>query len=264
MGAGSLIMTSQDMSKKQTVIARLYDICKSRGNLVFTNDEVREVAASVDFRNHFDATKIDNSAGLPNPLVADDAFVVHLGQGKHQFVYGIASGYHQFEPIPEERRYQWPYRRSILNNINTSESNILSVGNNQRIIHDFLYEDIAASPKAYGSNRTQIPLDYRIGAAAISVGRVQVEIDFTLEHLGVITVFEAKNGEPSDFNVFQLFNPYRYYLRVTQSLPVTAINCCYLLRQRDRLRLYLYSFADPQNPGSIQLERNAEYTLVPR
>ena len=175
-----------------------------------------------------------------------------------------APGYHRFEPIPAERRYQWSYRRSILNNINTSESNILSVGYNQRIIHDFLYEDITASPKVYGSNRTQISLDYRIGDTAIDARRVQIEIDFTLEHQGAITVFEAKNGEPTDFNVFQLFNPYRYYLQVTEGQPGIAINCCYLLRQADRLRLYLYSFTDPQNPGSIRLERNAEYTLRPR
>ena len=175
-----------------------------------------------------------------------------------------APGYHRFEPIPAERRYQWSYRRSILNNINTSESNILSVGYNQRIIHDFLYEDIAASPKVYSSNRTQIPLDYHIGSDRITATRVQVEIDFTLEYLGTITVFEAKNGAPDDFNVFQLFNPYRYYLQVTEGQPGIAINCCYLLRQGDRLRLYLYSFTDPQNPASIRPERNAEYTLVPR
>ena len=36
-------------------------------------------------------------------------------------------------------------------------------------------------------------------------------------------------------------------------------NACY-----DRLRLYLYSFPDPQRPASIRPERNAEYTLVPR
>ena len=257
-------MSTQGRSKKQTVITRLYDRCKARGNFVFDNNEVKAVCAEVDFGNPFDATKIDNSVGLPDSLVADDMFVVHLGRGRHQFVHGIASGYHRFEPIPDARRYQWPYRRSILNNINTSESNILSVGYNQRIIHDFLYEDIAASPKVYGSNRTHIPLDYRIGGDEIAVSRVQVEIDFTLEHLGAITVFEAKNGDPDDFNVFQLFNPYRYYRGITQSPPVTSINCCYLLRQGDRLRLYLYSFDDPQNPGSIRLERNAEYILVPR
>ena len=257
-------MTSQGMSKKQTVLTRLYDICKARGNLAFNNDEVKAVSAEVDFKNPFDATKIDNSRTLPGQMLADDIFVVHLGRGWHKFVSGIATGYHEFEPVPTELCYQWPYRRSILNNINTSESNILSVGYNQRIIHDFLYEDIAASPKVYGSNRTHIPLDYRIGDDVIDVARVQVEIDFTLEYQNAITVFEAKNGDPADFNVFQIFNPYRYYRRATQSPPVTGINCCYLLRQGDRLRLYLYLFTDPQNPGSIQLERNAEYTLVPR
>ena len=257
-------MTTQSAGKKQAVIARLYADCKAGGNLTFDNAAVRRAAEAVDFKNLFDATKIDSSAALPAALVDDDAFIVHLGRGRHRFVYGISAGYHRFEPIPAERRYQWRYRPSILNNINSSESNILSVGYNQRIIHDFLYEDITASPRMYGSNRTQIPLDYRIGGDSIAARRVQVEIDFTLEYLGTIIVFEAKNGDPDDFNVFQLFNPYRYYLRATKDLPETAINCCYVLRQGDRLRLYLYSFTDPQNPGSIRLERNTEYTLRPR
>lgn len=259
-------MTTQRDSRKQAVVARLYADCLAGGNLTFDNAAVRRAATAVGFRNLFDATKIDNTAALPAALVDDDAFIVHLGRGQHRFVYGISAGYHRFEPIPEECCYQWRYRRSILNHINTSESNTLSVGYNQRIIHDFLYEDITASPRMYGSNRTQIPLDYRIGGDSIAATRVQVEIDFTLEYLGMITVFEAKNGAPEDFNVFQLFNPYRYYLQAAEkeNLPITGINCCYLLRQGDRLRLYLYSFTDLQNPGSIRLERNAEYTLVPR
>ena len=259
-------VTDQPLSKKQTVITELYAICKNRGNLEFDNEEVKAVCARVGFGNPFDATKLDNSAVLPRSLVDDDVFVVHLGRGRHQFVSGIAVGYHEFESIPEERRYQWPYRRSILNNINTSESNILSVGYNHRIIHDFLYEDIAASPKVYGSNRTHIPLDYRIGGDEINVSRVQVEIDLTTEYMGAVTVFEAKNGEPFDFNVFQLFNPFRYYsgLSAARGIPIVKINGCYLLRQENRLRLHLYSFADPHDPGSIQLLRNAEYTLVLR
>ena len=259
-------MTQQQrISKKKQVITELYDMCKSRQNFVFSNDEVKAVCAKVEFGNPFDATKVDSSAGLPDALIDDDAFIVHLGRGLHQFAFGIANGYHRFEPIPDNRKYQWPYRRSILNNINTSESNILSVGYNQRIIHDFLYEDIAASPKVYGSNRTHIPLDYRVGEDDINVSRVQVEIDFTVEYQGAITVFEAKNGEPIDFNVFQLFNPFRYYLRVTESHSVSSIKCCYLLRsETDKLQLYLYNFTNPRNPGSIELLRNAEYTLVER
>ena len=278
---------TQRHNNKGDVLTLLYRWCRYRGNLVFDNDEVRRVCDKIGFGNQFDVTKLDDSADLPHALVAEDVFVVHLGspgpqQGKrrrrrqpgegrrrkpparHQFVHGISNGYHEFEPISEGHHYNWPYRRSILNNINTSESNILSVGYNQRIIHDFLYEDITASPKVYGSNRTRIPLNYRVGSDEINISSVQVEIDLTLEHQGEITVFEAKNGEPVDFNVFQLFNPFRYYWRATQSPPVTSINCCYLLRQDNRLRLYLYSFDDPQTPGSIRFKRNAEYTLVPR
>ena len=257
-------MVNKGQNRKQQVIARLYEMCLDRGNMTFSNSEVKEIAAEVGFGNPFDATKIDNTATLPATLRQDNAFVVHLGRGLHRFVFGITSGYHEFEPIPDVNRHQWRYRRSILNNINTSESNILSVGYNQRIIHDFLYEDIAAAPKVYGSNRTHIPLDYRIGDDDISVSRVQVEIDLTMEYQGVITVFEAKNGFPVDFNVFQLFNPFRYYRRATSEMEIDSIQCCYLLRQGNSLRLYLYGFADSQQPSSIQLERNAEYTLVPR
>ena len=257
-------MTSQSRGNKQAVIARLYALGQEKGELTFDNNDVKKVCAEIGFGNPFDATKIDNSATLPAELQRDDVFIIHLGRGRHRFVSGIANGYHSFEPVAAENRYQWRYRPSILNNINSSESNILSVGYNQRIIHDFLYADITAAPRVYGSHRTQISLDYRVGADNISVGRVQVEVDLTLEHLGAVTVFEAKNGEPADFNVFQLFNPFRYYRQATAEVAGATIQCCYLLRQDDRLRLYLYSFDDPQSPGSIRLARNAEYNLVPR
>lgn len=272
-------MPRPSMNKKQEVIANLYTLCKERGDLIFdNNDEVERVAAEVGFSNRFDATKWDSSASLPDVLRADDVFPVHLGQGRHQFVTGIDVGYHRFEDIPEDRRIQWRYRRSMLNTVNTSESNILSVGYNQRIIHDFLYDDIVASPKSYGSHRTSVSLDYRIGSVNVSARSVQLEIDFTLEYQGIITVFEAKNGFPADFNVFQLFNPLRYYLHLidTENLRPTenlfadkclstpVIQCCYLLRHSERLRLYLYTFEDPQDPGSIHLKRSAEYTLVER
>lgn len=251
-------------SKKKQVLEALYAVCKERGNFVFSNEDVKQTCAQIGFGNPFDATKIDSSLVLPDALVSDDAFVIHLGKGNHRFVFGIDAGYHRFEAVPESSKIEWKYRRSILNNINTSESNILSVGINQRVIHDFLYQDITVSPKTYGAHRTKVPLSYRIGKDNIDVDKVQVEIDLTMEHQGKITVFEAKNGEPPDFNVFQLFNPYRYYLQAIEGSDKFSINCCYLLRQDDRLRLYLYTFDDNRNPGSIRLIRNAEYNLVKR
>ncbi len=121
-------MTQLPMSKKKMVIAELYDMCKSREDFQFTNDEVKDVCADIGFGNPFDATKIDSSSRLPDELIDDDVFIVHIGRGSHRFVFGIANGYHEFEAIPDNRKFQWSYRRSILNNINTSESNILAVG----------------------------------------------------------------------------------------------------------------------------------------
>ena len=243
-------------------------MCKSRQDFVFTNDEVKAICAKLKFGNPFDATKIDSSSGLPDSLIEDDAFIVHLGREgdvtRHQFVFGIENGYHRFEPIPENRRIPWTYRPSILNNINTSESNTLSIGYNQLIMQDFLYEDISASPKIYISNRTQMLLHYFVDDDEVNAARVQIEIDLTLEHMGRVSVFEAKNGNLRDFNVFQLFNPFRYYLQTVDELDESSIDCCYLLRSKNRLRLYLYRFTAPQNPGSITLIRNAEYTLVER
>ena len=259
-------MTQQSMSKKQMVIAEMYAQCKSRGDLAFNNGELRAICSRIGFSNVYDATKIDNSSLLPQVLVDDDLFVVHMGEGNHRFVSDISLGYHSFEEIPDDLRVNWPYRRSVLNNINTSESNVLSVGYNHRIIHDFLYEDITASPKIYGSNRTKTPLEYRIGGYEVNAKNVQLEIDLTAEYLGAVTVFEAKNGAPPDFNIFQLFNPFLYYTKLKDTLEVKIadLNACYLVRRGNRLRLYLYTFADPRDPASIELLRSAEYVLVAR
>ena len=238
-------------------------MCKSRQNFVFSNDDVKAACAEIGFGNPFDATKIDSSSGLPHALIEDDAFVVHLGRGSHQFVFGIANGYHQFEPIPDNCKYQWPLRSvGILDNFNVNERDIPYWGYNRRVIHDFLYEDITASPKIYLLEHTRLPLSYRIGNNDVNAAGLRIEIDMTSEHLGMITVFKAASGEARDFNVFQLFNPFRYYLRATENLSVSSIQCCYLVRpEDDELRMYLYEFTNPQNPGSITLIRNAEYTL---
>ena len=257
-------MTPPRMGKKQTVITKLYAACKARGDMTFDNDEVKRISNAVGFANPFDATKWDNSAALPAALKADDVFVVHLGQGRHRFVSGIDIGYHAFEPIPEQRRYQWYYRRSMLNSINTSESNVPLAVYNERILHDYLYADITVSPSVHFASRARIPLRYRIVTDEIAAQGIPVGVDFTTELGGKVTVFEARHGEPADFNVLRLFSAFHFYLGVAKDISASSVLCCYVLRKEDRLRLYLYGFDDPRDPGSMQLEHNAEYTLVER
>ncbi len=255
------------MGKKQDVLGRLFRICQARGDLVFDNDLVKEVCQEIGFKNPFDATKVDRTDLYPDVMQQGGGyFVIHLGEGRHQFVPNQALAYHQFEVIEPHESVAWRYRQSLLNEYDTSESNIISVGLNQRILHDFLYDDIVANPKWYGSRRTKFTGRYTIASQGIHVRKLQMEIDAVLELDNVVTIVEGKNGFPEDFAVYQLFHPYLYFEDIRQrgKLLIEGIQCCYLQRLRDAtgstLRLYLYRFHDSEL-SSIELIRKREYVL---
>jgi hypothetical protein len=258
------------MGKKRELLGELFEHCKRVGNMEFDNSLVKQLAEKHAFGNPFDATKIDHSAKLPEALRAADHFLVHLGDGKHRFVKGIALGYHAFEPIYEDEVIHWKYRKSLLNEFDTSESTILSVASNQRILHDFLYEDIVASPKVYNARKTIADLTYWIGDQYIQAHRLQIEIDLTAELHGHVTVFEGKNGFPEDFAVYQIFHPFKYYtnLKDANRLPIREITGCYVLRKQEGkttiLRIYNYTFDDSHRLDSIRLLKKAQYQLVRR
>ncbi len=231
---------------------------------------VRTVSKKVGFGNPFDATKLDNTEKFPEILLENDYFIVHLGGGKHRFVKGIEKGFHKFEEIEQSEIYDWKYRQSILNEFDTSESNILSVGFNQRIIHDFLYDDIIANSKMYGARRTKTSFEFFIGDEKIVTSNLQMEIDLTTEYNGLVTVFEGKNNFPKDFAVYQLYFPFLYYynLKKENKLDIKNISCCYLLRKKEDgksiIRIYQYTFNEPQKLDSIEVIKKAQYNLIKR
>jgi len=257
-------------SKKQQVIEIIFDACKRRGIFEFDNEFVKQVTGGVKFANQFDATKVDHSAKLPVKVREARYFILHLGQGRHAFVKGIDDGYHTFEAINEKDRIDWRYRKSVLNEADTSESNVLAVAANQRIIHDFLYEDIVAEPKIYFARRTKCSFRFSVGALKYEAENIQMEIDLTFEYRGNITVLEAKNGFPKDFAVYQLYNPYRTFIESRKAglKGIEQVSCCYVLRSKTGgnsvLRLYEYTFKKPHDLASIALKKAAEYRLVRR
>ncbi len=97
---------------------------------------------------------------------------------------------------------------------------------------------------------------------------VQMEIDMTTEYQGMVTVFEAKNNFPENFATYQLYHPYLYYfyLKQNKNLPITSINCCYILRKQVKemsiVRMYLYTFESPLDMSSIRLLKAKEYDLI--
>lgn len=257
--------------KKKQVLAGLFSRAMKTGEMVFGNEELVRASAAVKFRNHNDVVKIDRSDLLPSNMREQDYFLIHLGSGFYKFVRGLSVGFHQFEPIPPECVFPWKYRRSVLNQIDTSEANILSVGMNQRILHDFLYEDIVAGPKAYNARRTKRTVSYTLNGEEITATNLQMELDMTCEYQGRVTVFEGKNGFAPDFAVYQLFHPFLYFSSLQEKkelpMPIKAIDFCYLLREKQGdktlIRVYLYEFGR-KDPASISLKRCAEYQLIER
>lgn len=257
---------------KQEALSRLFLEVRRRcgsGPLVFDNQLAKQVTGTI-FSNQYDVTKIDTSAKLPEELLKADHFVIHLGGGRHQFVQGVAAGYHQLEPIPPESVIDWKYRRSLLNEADTSEASILALVTNQRVIHDFLYEDIVASPKTYLPRRTKASFEYYIGTQAVKVENLQIEMDLTLEYLGEVTICEGKNGSPVDFALYQLYHPFRYFcnLRDQKALPITALSVALANRYQEAdhtvVELRKYRFKEQHRLNSLELEKAARYRLMRR
>lgn len=258
-------------SSKKNILTELFKTCKKRNNFIFNNKEVRNISRKYNFGNPCDVTKVDKTTLFPDIMIDEDYCIVHLGRGEHKFVKGINTFFHLFEPIKERNISEWDYKKSILNEYDTSESNALSIATNQRIIHKFLYRDITANPKIYYPHRTFANIEYYIGNTHIVANKLQMEVDLTFENFAQVTVFEGKNGDHKNFSIYQLFHPYKYYYNLKQKdkLPIKQINCCYILINRKNkkqehttLSLYLYAFEDPYKISSIKFLKNHKYILI--
>jgi hypothetical protein len=265
------------MSKKSKVLEEIYNICVQKNDFVFHNDLVKDISKKHEFGNPFDATKIDNKSKLPKILIDNDMAPIHLGSGSHKYIKGIDKVFHHFEPIQET--IEWQYNKSLLNLLNTSESNILSIANNQRILHKFVFNkdnelndvDIIKRPKTYFPHRTKTSFSYNFGPdIKIDLSSIQIEIDLTIEFQGVVSIFEAKNGKPTNFNIYQLYHPFLYYYMAKQ-IPeidgkIKEIICVYLVRRSikkvQHLNLWAYTFENPLDITSIKFLKSRCYKLI--
>ncbi|MCL2062851.1 MAG: hypothetical protein FWG98_00565 [Candidatus Cloacimonetes bacterium] len=264
-------------SKKSNVLEVLFKECQKKNDYVFHNILVKEISRKIGVGNPFDVTKLDKKSKLPQVLLDKDYAVIHLGNGYHKFVKGIDKVYHTFEPIQKE--IEWKYRKSLLNLYNTSESNVISIANNQRILHHFLFSkdkefddvDIKNRPKTYFPHRTKESFEYYFDKdTLITCDNIQIEIDLTIEYQGHVGVFEVKNGTSSDFIVYQLYHPYLYYF-IANKKPnfegkIKDITCVYLIRDEKEddliLKFWAYTFINPYDITSIKLIKSVAYKLI--
>jgi hypothetical protein len=262
------VKKTKKLSKKSLVIEELFRISIESENYEFHNDLVKDVSKKFGFGNPFDATKLDNKTKMPEILLINDYALIHIGSGKHKFIKGINRVYHEFEPI--QIHIDWEYKKSLLNQYNTSESNILSVANNQRILHHFLFGkdtelediDIFYRPKTYFPHRTKTSFEYFFGQnTKMELKNIQIEVDLTIEFQGTIGVFEGKNGKPDSFSIYQIYHPFLYYYNANKEKnlagKIKEIICVYVVRKKNKenetLKLWAYTFTNPLDITTIKL-----------
>ena len=69
----------------------------------------------------------------------------------------------------------------------------------------------------------------------------------------------------SDFAVYQLYHPYRYYVDRAHDgelQGIKVVRTVYVKKVVSAVRLYEYSFPKKQEPTSIELFKAAEYRLT--
>ena len=91
----------------------------------------------------------------------------------------------------------------------------------------------------------------------VAVDRAQMEIDGGFESLEHLVLVEAKNHLSEDFNIRQLYFPYR---RFQQRLAKDVVPV-YLVYSNGIFHLYRYEFRDPADFRSISLVDSARYAL---
>lgn len=91
----------------------------------------------------------------------------------------------------------------------------------------------------------------------VAVDRAQMEIDGGFESLEHLVLVEAKNHLSEDFNIRQLYFPYRSF----QQRLAKDVVPVYLVYSNGIFHLYRYEFRDPADFRSISLVDSARYAL---
>lgn len=166
----------------------------------------------------------------------------------------------------------------MLNKFNSSESNILSIANNQRILHDFAFGkdkefdniDISKRPKTYFPHRTKTNLEYKLGDENIIASKIQIEIDLTIEYSGNVAIFEAKNRNIDNFIIYQIYHPFLYYYNAKENPlidnRIKDIFCIYVNAEEiddiTYIKLWKYTFSNPKKLDSIKFMDSRCYKLI--
>lgn len=136
----------------------------------------------------------------------------------------------------------------------TSEAAALTAAHLSGMLDDFLGGELV--PTVSGRMST-LTLPMRVGGRDIEVDRAQMEIDAGFESAEHLVLVEAKNHVSPDFNIRQLYFPFRRFSLALDKEVVPV----YLVYSNGIFHFYRYAFRQPEDFRSIELVSAARYVL---
>lgn len=232
---------------------------KEKGYIMLTSNQIKE------FKEPRLMAKWDSSESLPDILKKNKINI--LSNSRSSYILGDFKLYKEIPPLKEHvtkmDKVDLPYYESIdINNI-TSESNAINVLVLSKILDDFLDvsdndETVSTFNGRMGTGVFEFDIDtYRQCKQHICVKNAQCEIDGGFENNDSVIIMEAKNVVNPDFNIRQLYYPYRLW-KTKVKKPIRLIFSVY---SNQIFRLFEYGFNDINNFSSIYLIKQKNYSL---
>jgi hypothetical protein len=141
----------------------------------------------------------------------------------------------------------------------TGEGALVNAADASGILNDFCGEELVSTITGKGRSST---FDFRVdninsGSTSIEVKSAQIEIDAGFEGPGALYLFEAKKHLSLDFNVRQLFYPFRTW----DGRVAKRVRPIFITLANDVFDITEFAFPDPQNMSSIELVSTNRYML---
>lgn len=206
--------------------------------------------------------KWDSSNSRPEILKKNKLNI--LPNSRSSYVLGDFCLYQEIPELEERvekmKHIELPYYETVSVDNITSEANAINVLLLSGILDDFLEtgQNVATFNGRMGTGEFEFFVDtHTHGKQHIRVENAQCEIDGGFENETSVVIMEAKNVLYEDFNIRQLYYPYRLW-KARVRKPVRLVFSIY---SNMIYRLFEYRFNDLSDFSSIELVRTKNYSL---
>ncbi|MDZ5586869.1 type II restriction enzyme [Enterococcus cecorum] len=131
----------------------------------------------------------------------------------------------------------------------TSESNALNVAYISGVFDEIVGNNTFKFLPTISGRLGTGEFDFLIDGYKVNVKNSQMEIDASFENDNSVVLIEAKNRIPIDFNIRQLYYPYRYYHSLVRNKKIYPIFMTYL---NSIYHFHVYEFKEAMDMKSIR------------